>query len=673
MHQQYSDASTQMPPPSKVDVLGPYRLIRRVAVGGMAEVYEAVRKGPHGFLKKVALKRILPHIAEDSGFVSMFIQEALVSAQLSHPNIVQVFDFGEANGELFLAMELVEGTTVGRLMRALAQSSEVVPLDITLHLVLSAAKGLAHAHGLQDSSGQPLHLVHRDVSPGNLLLSGDGFLKLTDFGIVHTDGAERHTLTDHLRGKVGYMSPEQVRGSELTDRSDVFTLSVVFAELLLGESLFSRGADLDVLLKIRDVDLSVLRGTKQRIPSDVRGILLSGLDSDPGQRPSALELCSLLQDVMVRRGVGDGALLAAQLLDRPGLFTAATELSRVPRAPSQSERGAHGARHATTPSRACARNVAFVGGGTVDLPEQVSYRLPSGHRVAFPELARLCSTGAVAGSTPVQRNRDELCEARALPELRRYFSTPALQWTEAEVANPRLKGELRSAMLLPVIHSLLVHRESGVLYLEGDERRKKVYFVDGRPDFVASTDRSELLGDYLVEHGHCDAADLDMALAVLPRFDGRLGDALLGLGVLRPVELYRAVTAQVRKRYLDAFRWRNGKWRYVRDARSCEETYPIEQDVHLLMRDSATQLDASELESALSPLWERVVLPSARPPTSLQSYQLPDSWRWVIEQAQGRGTVGSLFGRCTTQSRLEPEDTMRAIFLGISCQLLEAA
>jgi serine/threonine-protein kinase len=152
-----------------------------------------------------------------------------------------------------------------------------------------------------------------------------------------------------------------------------------------------------------------------------------------------------------------------------------------------------------------------------------------------------------------------------------------------------------------------------------------------------------------------------------------LGDALVSLGVLRPVELYRAVANQVRARYLDAFAWRRGEFLYVRDAVSREETYPIEQDPHVLMRDACLALHASELEAALAPLWEKVLRMVPSTEGSFAAYQLPDAWRWVIQQARGDQTVGSLFARCTMQSGLDVEDAMRALFLAISCRLLEAA
>ena len=164
-----------------------------------------------------------------------------------------------------------------------------------------------------------------------------------------------------------------------------------------------------------------------------------------------------------------------------------------------------------------------------------------------------------------------------------------------------------------------------------------------------------------------------MGLAVMPHHNGRLGDALVNLGVLRPVQLYRAISSQVRERYLEAFRWRGGQWLYVPAAQSREETYPIEQDAQVLMRDAAMQLHPSELEAALSPLWEKVLRQAPAPSAPLSAYQVPDAWGWVINHAQGDTTTGALFARCSRQAGLDEEDAMRALFLGLACELLQAA
>jgi serine/threonine protein kinase len=655
-------------------LLGGYHVEAKLGTGGMAEVYAARREGPHGFSKRLAVKRILPTAADDDAFVAMFIEEASLAARLSHPNIVQVFDFGDDHGELYLAMELVEGTSLGRLLRAAAARKETLPLNVALYLIAQAARALDYAHKLRGAQGEPLGLVHRDVSPGNLLLTRTGHLKLADFGIACTLSGERHTGDNDLRGKLGYMSPEQVQGRPLDGKSDVFTLSVIMAELLIGQPLFAGGPQLEVLLRIRDVDLRALDKTERRIPADVQRLVREGLSARSEERPDARKLAATIDAICARRGfAADASHQVCQLMARYELCMLSDDA------------------HADSVARPTALFDTFepVTGGTLatstgalvsplDLAPRHDYAVDGPKRsstgsVTFPELMRLATTGEIDASTLVRRGRESPRPASQLPELARVFSTPALQWSKEEISRPRLRGDLNAAALLPVISSLARNRENGVLYLEDGKRRKKIYFVDGRPDFVASTLRGELLGQYLVDKNVCLPMEVDMGLAVLPQHKGRLGDALVSLGVLRPVELYRAVANQVRARYLDAFAWRRGEFLYVRDRQSREETYPIEQDAHVLMRDACMALHASELEAALAPLWEKVLRAPLAAQVSSAPYQLPDAWRWVIQQARGDQTVGSLFARCTMQSGLDVEDAMRALFLAISCRLLEAA
>ncbi|MFI5308189.1 MAG: protein kinase [Polyangiales bacterium] len=666
-----SESESQKPKRRAPERIGGYVLGERLGIGGMAEVFEAQRSGPHGFRKRVALKRILPQVVADPTYVRMFTEEAALAGQLEHPNIVQVFDFGEDEGELFLAMELVEGTSVARALRVLALRGDAVPLDAALHLTAQAARALAYAHRLRDAAGVPLHLVHRDVSPGNLLLTRHGHLKLADFGIACTRQRERHTADRNLRGKIGYMSPEQVNGEPLSDKSDVFTLAIVLCEMLLGETLFAQGTDLEVLLRIRQVDLGVLARTRRRIPSDVREVLLAALREAPGDRPDARMFAERLEAIMARRNMATaGAERVAALLQRYEIVPvddaadAAPEAGARPTGLVQLDSVTDPAPHVQVKE-------------SVTLAPRTQYRpLLAGERqqpVPFPELVRLATTGVIEARTPVVKDRADAVLACELPELSRIFATPALQWDDHEISSPGRTGELNAAMLLPLIHGLAANRETGMLHLRDGSRRKKIYFVDGRPDFVASTQRREMLGTYLVEREHCLSMEVDMGLALMPQHDGRLGDALVALGVLRPVQLYRAVAAQVRERYLEAFRWRGGEYRYVRAAESREETFPIEQDAQVLMRDAALQLHPSELEAGLSPMWETVVRPSIEPPAPISAYQMPDSWRWVLTQARGESTVGALFARCCRQSGLDEEDAMRALFLGVSCQLLQAA
>jgi serine/threonine protein kinase len=265
-------------------MLGPYELGERLGLGGMAEVFVAYRAGPHGFAKKVALKRILPELAQDPRFVAMFCDEARISAPLCHPNIVQVIDFGESQGELFMAMEYVEGVSLAKLLRYVSGRRERFPLGAALFIAHEVLSGLAFAHHACDENGNPLSIVHRDVSPGNVLIGRAGDVKLADFGIVRSAYVDRRTYPGELKGKVGYMSPEQVMGVEVDPRSDLFTVGIILAEMLIARPLFSGQNEFDILTKIYEADLSALDKYGADLPTGVRDLLHHALAKAPADR-----------------------------------------------------------------------------------------------------------------------------------------------------------------------------------------------------------------------------------------------------------------------------------------------------------------------------------------------------------------------------------------------------
>lgn len=265
-------------------VLGPYELGERLGLGGMAEVFVAYRAGPHGFAKKVALKRILPELAQDARFVAMFCDEARISAPLCHPNIVQVIDFGESQGELFMAMEYVEGVSLAKLLRYVSGRRERFPLGAALFIAHEVLTGLSFAHDACDENNNPLHIVHRDVSPGNVLIGRAGDVKLADFGIVRSAYVDRRTYPGELKGKVGYMSPEQVMGIEVDPRSDLFTVGIILSEMLIARPLFSGQNEFDILTKIYEADLSALGKYGADLAPPVRDVLRQALAKAPADR-----------------------------------------------------------------------------------------------------------------------------------------------------------------------------------------------------------------------------------------------------------------------------------------------------------------------------------------------------------------------------------------------------
>jgi serine/threonine-protein kinase len=215
--------------------LGKYELIRKIASGGMAEVWLARAAGPMGFSKKLVVKRILPHLSEDPAFVQMFLGEARLAAMLNHPNVVQIFDFGEADGTWFLAMEFIDGPTLRGLVKEGNKAGRSLPFAHAARFVAAAAEGLDYAHNLADpDTGELLNLVHRDISPDNVIVSRSGAVKVVDFGIAKAAGQAHHTKTGSVKGKLAYMPPEQLSGEPLDRRADVYALGVVLYEVLTG-------------------------------------------------------------------------------------------------------------------------------------------------------------------------------------------------------------------------------------------------------------------------------------------------------------------------------------------------------------------------------------------------------------------------------------------------------
>jgi len=659
--------------------LGPYELLRRIATGGMAEVYLARRGGPHGFQKIVAVKRILPQFARDPDFVAMFVDEARVCARLGHPNIVQVFDFGEQDGELYMAMEYVDGTTGARLIRACAGRGEELPLDVSLHIALSVLHALDYAHSARDEDGKPLSLVHRDVSPGNVLIDRSGAVKLTDFGIARAAEIERRTDAGQLKGKLGYMSPEQVVGRDLDARSDIFTLGIVLAEMLILRPLFSGGKELDVLLRIRDADLSAIDRAGVRVPDDLRAVLFRALSRDPLLRwPSAGAFADALEDVARRRRLQVGPSRLAATIEKMALVavqgdeenpsgaisTAQLECDTSTRRVLRDEEVAAEDEDPPTPVRG---------------PQGVSpviYRVRGADGtqlgpMALPSLVELFATGEVGGSCEIAREHGKFKPASEYDELARFLSSPALKWDVDFPTDAVDRGRLDPARLPTRLFHIAVRRETGVLVLRDGPRKKRIFFVEGSPECVTSTDKKELLGEFLIERGQVLRMEVDMALAMLPRFGGRLGDALVGIGVLRPIELFRAIHDQTQGRLIDIFRWKTGELAFSRGVRSQEETFPLGVDTYELIGRGIRQgFGYQELEAMLAPVREEVLEPVAFPPVRREMFRLPEREAAVIDAVTEKTTLARLTAQVTSAGAADPEEVARAVFLGLGCELL---
>jgi eukaryotic-like serine/threonine-protein kinase len=286
---------------------GDFELERLIATGGMAEIYLARHAGFGGLSRHVVVKRMLPQLAVRPDFVQMFLDEARLAANLNHPNIVQVFNLGEVDDSYFIAMEFVEGPHLGSLFAHSLRLRRPLPVEQCAYIVARAADGLHYAHEHSDPlTGTPLHIVHRDISPQNILISRQGDVKVTDFGVAKASTQQTKTRTGIIKGKVAYMSPEQCLGETVDRRSDVFALGIVLYELLTRRRLFRDKSDLLVMQKITGEDVKPASSQNKELDAEIDAICQRALARDREERFStSSELAEALDAWLTTRGAGD--------------------------------------------------------------------------------------------------------------------------------------------------------------------------------------------------------------------------------------------------------------------------------------------------------------------------------------------------------------------------------
>ncbi|HEX3131848.1 MAG TPA: serine/threonine-protein kinase [Thermoanaerobaculia bacterium] len=296
---------------------GQYTLLEKIAAGGMAEVWKARMRGVEGFQKTVAIKKILPHMTDNSEFVGMFIDEAKLAAQLSHPNIVHIYDLGKIGRDYYIAMEYVEGKDLRSLMNAGRRKGIRLPLALALFIAARLASALDYAHRKRDFEDRDMGLVHRDVSPQNVLLSLEGDVKLCDFGIAKAVSKAGQTQMGALKGKLQYMSPEQAWGRPVDARSDLFSLGAVLFEMLTGERLFTGDTEIAVLEAVRQGQIRPTRQYDPSIPAEVDEIVTRALAHEPQNRfASAGEMKQRIETVLHALNLSPGPTDLAAYVQR---------------------------------------------------------------------------------------------------------------------------------------------------------------------------------------------------------------------------------------------------------------------------------------------------------------------------------------------------------------------
>jgi len=707
---------------------GRYTLVERLATGGMAEVFKAKILSAHGFEKQLVIKRILPNLAADKNFVAMFIDEAKLTVQLDHPKIIQVTDFGEVDGQYFIALEYIDGFDALALLRASANTQVRIPVPISVFIVMEVLDALDYAHNAVDVRGNEMKLVHRDISPSNIFISRRGDVKLADFGIAHAQERESKTQAGTLKGKYGYMSPEQVTGQPLDGRSDLFAVGIVLAEMLMGRRLFSGGTELEVLLMVRDGRLERLDKYCTDIPDDLDRIVRKSLRRSAEDRyPTAAAFRDALAELLFRWGcrLGPrdvGAVFRHYFDETPGSaerLQAFAQSFPVPRtdAPFKSriptdapETAADGDSINTVATiRAALENeeLDVVVDTDVGAVPHNSNPVPGTEPVSLVEIDQDAETpvpavqdtgpypypvppnagyGALPGALPAGANSGSSGAIVAGGAFGTPFSGAAASGGDVElnapttdlgqeldtsVRPPDTGGDLSIISPMRIFADLAITKETGLLRLEIAPHVKEIYIVRGAPESVNSSLKGERFGEYLVSRGFLSQQNLDLALAQLPRYSGKLGDTLVGLGLMRPLDVFRLLSQQVRERVIEIFSWVQGYYAFYRNVRNPTEAFPLNLDTFEIMGAGLPMLPYEFLDRRFAPFLD--YRPRANNYAQLQpeAFRLGPTPRDVLNVLDGSQTLRAWVARFTNQD--ERLTFLRTLYLLVETDLAQFA
>jgi eukaryotic-like serine/threonine-protein kinase len=561
---------------------GPFILTRRIAIGGAAEVFLARPRQGNKPAPELVIKRLSRARGKNPDF-DVLSREAELHRAVRHPNVVTVFGAGMVGDEPYLAMEYVPGVDLHRLLRLAAGENKLLSHDVAAYITRSIADALHAVHTAEDARGTPLNITHGDVSPSNIYLSVTGEVKLGDFGIARAqngkDAVSRGTRSGEiLKGKVGYLAPEHLKGAPTDRRSDIFALGVVLGEMLLGEKMFSGSGQLATLISNRDANIEPLRRVSERLPAPLYQACTRALETDPDRRfLDAPAFAESLGPFNLEKAKAALAEQVAWARDN-NLFA------------RQLERRLGHASGASLPSASVSTSAPIeIAGSSVRRGGAVTHE-----SVTFSTLLELAATGYLGLEDEVSLLGAAYRRVGDIPDLARHLM-PSTANTTAQLFEPGVPDyttALRETSMLSVLARMRNRRESGAVFVsragrEGGEERKDLYLERGRLIHVASSDREELLGQYMLRLKLINRVALDQALANVRRYEGRLGEALVEMGLAERGAVQRAVRNLARDRVAALCSWREGRVQLYRGSKPASPEAPFELDLAVPMMAAA--------------------------------------------------------------------------------------
>jgi serine/threonine-protein kinase len=661
---------------------GPYWLDSRLAVGGTAEVYIARPIDPKGGPRKLIVKRLLPHFVNDPEGRTMFEREAALHASVHHDNVVEVFGSGIHNDEPWLAMEYVDGCDLYRLLRRVTRDGRKLSPSVSVHIAGAVLRALESVHGASDPAGHPMGIIHRDVTPSNVYLSADGVAKLGDFGIArsNTRMTMRSDANAMLKGKFAYLAPEQVAGEPFDSRADLFALAAVLSEMLIGKPLFAGSGQLAVLLAIRDCRIDGLREARATLPKGLFEVLERALSRDPAARfPSAATLSAVIEpfDTNPQASSAElGALVRwVQSAPSTGQMAAVRESTGKTRA-------------AQAPApKAPVEDSDRTTGEYVPIPSRVLTQ--SGQRLGpwtFARLVEALATGEIGRGDTVDYMGRGFQAVETIEELARFLPARSVTTNRmAGVGTPEFVDDVSTPALVTILLRVVESEATGVLFAEGPtesrrasrtemaqgEGRKELYFVGGKLHHVASNNASELLGEYLARRGVISRDELDFALAVLPRYGGRMGDTLISLGLVGSLDIFRAIREQGRDRLVDIFQWRTGTLTFFEGQAAPHVEFPLELELPpLLLAGMEVALPGEAPVEKWRARYGDVVGPATTLRPKLRGAAWPPLVKRLLEETTEPAPLLDVLGALARNGGITAADALRALEILLAGKLL---
>ena len=565
----------------RIGPFGPFVLERRIAIGGCAEVFLARPRQGQKPAPELVIKRLARPRGKQHDF-DVLSREAELHRAVRHGNVVTVFGAGMVGDEPYLAMEYVPGVDLHRLLRLAASENRTLSPEVAAYVARCVAEALHAVHSARDAGGAPLDITHGDVSPSNIYLSLSGEVKLGDFGVARAANENAQSTSgtgrsgELLAGKVGYLAPERLKGAPSDARSDIFALGVVLGEMLLGEKVFSGSGQLATMLSNRDANIEPLRRAAEQLPAPLYRVCLRALETEPSRRyPDARAFADELA------ALGDAGAACASLAEWVAWARDANVLTR------QFERRL---RHSSGVKSYTERATA----APPERPSTSSVRragIVTHAEITLASLLELASSGHLSLDDEVALAGGPFRGVSEIPELARHM-LPSTANTTAQLFEPGVPdftAALRDTSMFEILARMRNRRETGALFVgragDGGQERKDLYFAQGRLIQVASTEREDRLGQYALRLKLITRVELDTALAHLRSYDGRLGEALIGLGLVSPEALARAVRNLARDRVAALCSWREGHAQLYRGSKpgAGERTIDLDATVPMMM------------------------------------------------------------------------------------------